>query len=370
MTTAEALLAPTFTLNDGTTGLDIIQMAFQRQQVEGSEPFLIREHFDHPIAPLQLLPPNATVHRAVETAWNAACLAITPIGSIWIRAWSDSGEVWVSAPTYDDAVSLMSEVMARVPERSSERLETTTLRTWHYGQLGPEDEHREIDPPGWGDIQANYPSAVAFQFSRLVEMIQPTGGGRLILLHGPPGTGKSTAIKTLAKEWSKWCTTHVVTDPERLFGAPSYLRHVVNSSDDPYVRPTLARLPEVENRWKLIVAEDADDYLRAGGRSDATDSLGRLLNVTDGINSDQHRVMVLVTTNEHIDQLHPALTRPGRCLAAIEFAKFAPDEARNWLPKGAPAPKGPATLAELLQASGEIEQVTDKEPERTIGMYL
>jgi len=30
-------------------------------------------------------------------------------------------------------------------------------------------------------------------------------------------------------------------------------------------------------------------------------------------------VIVLVTTNDDLRQLHPAVSRPGRCLAKVEF---------------------------------------------------
>jgi hypothetical protein len=43
------------------------------------------------------------------------------------------------------------------------------------------------------------------------------------------------------------------------------------------------------------------------------------------------RVLVLVTTNEPIKKLHPAVARPGRCAANIEFAALPEDEAAAWL---------------------------------------
>jgi hypothetical protein len=40
---------------------------------------------------------------------------------------------------------------------------------------------------------------------------------------------------------------------------------------------------------------------------------------------------VLVTTNEPIKALHPAVARPGRCAANIEFEPLSVDEANAWL---------------------------------------
>ena len=43
------------------------------------------------------------------------------------------------------------------------------------------------------------------------------------------------------------------------------------------------------------------------------------------------RVLVLVTTNEPLRVIHPAVKRPGRCVAQVEFTAFPPDEADAWL---------------------------------------
>ena len=59
--------------------------------------------------------------------------------------------------------------------------------------------------------------------------------------------------------------------------------------------------------------------------------LSRFLNVVDGLIGQGLRVLVLVTTNEPIRKLHPAVARPGRCAANVEFAPLAADEAAAWL---------------------------------------
>ena len=43
------------------------------------------------------------------------------------------------------------------------------------------------------------------------------------------------------------------------------------------------------------------------------------------------RVLVLITTNERIETLHPAVSRPGRCAANIEFDALSEKEASAWL---------------------------------------
>ncbi|WP_407664900.1 AAA family ATPase [Mycolicibacterium moriokaense] len=51
-------------------------------------------------------------------------------------------------------------------------------------------------------------------------MEKPTDAGKLILLHGEPGTGKTTAIRALIRHLQCWCRAQYISDPERVFSSP------------------------------------------------------------------------------------------------------------------------------------------------------
>jgi ATP-dependent 26S proteasome regulatory subunit len=73
--------------------------------------------------------------------------------------------------------------------------------------------------------------------------------------------------------------------------------------------------------------------------------LSRLLNVVDGLIGQGLRLIVLVTTNEVLRRLHPAVARPGRCEHVVEFAAFTADEAAAWLERhGSDAAAGQTSL--------------------------
>jgi hypothetical protein len=174
---------------------------------------------------------------------------------------------------------------------------------------------------------------------------------------------KTTAVRALSLEWTAWCRPHYVMDPEKLFAEPNYLLEVAGAHGDD------GDGEAEDGRWRLVVAEDCDEYLRSDAKLRAGASLGRLLNLCDGILGYGLKVLVLLTTNEDIGRLHPAITRPGRCLSQVEFEPLSPAEAGAWLGGGAAAPGGRATLAELFAQREQRAFVGNRrEPEQ--GGYL
>lgn len=214
------------------------------------------------------------------------------------------------------------------------------MRFWSYGEDGASGGSRRVATPTWSDVTGNYAQRTRNSLASLMSMTDMTGrAGRLILWHGIPGTGKTTAVRALAGEWSSWCRTQYVMDPERLFAEPQYLLTVSGADQDDDAG--------ADGRWRLVVAEDCDEYLRSDAKVRAGASLGRLLNLCDGILGHGLRVLVLLTTNEDVGRLHPAITRPGRCLSQVEFEALSQREAQSWLGPDAAAPERTLTLAEL-----------------------
>jgi hypothetical protein len=233
------------------------------------------------------------------------------------------------------------------------------VSTWTAQPGGAQVDRRPIDVRSWAAIADNYPPPVTDALAQLVSLRAPEASG-LMLWHGPAGSGKSTAALALMDAWASWCEPHLVLDPEQMLTNSRYLTDLVRGR----------RGRELDDRpWRLLVCEDVGAYV---ARGDGTVSLAmsRLLNLTDGIFGRGAKVLVLLTTNADPRAVHPALQRPGRCLAAVEFRSFERREARAWLGED-PGP-GQFSLAELLARRGSLRPIIGTEPATTTGtgMYL
>jgi hypothetical protein len=212
---------------------------------------------------------------------------------------------------------------------------------WSDDPHGPLRRRKTIEAPDWADVQHNYGSPAREGLKQLMDAQTP-GAGSLLLWHGPPGTGKSHALRAVARRWHEWCSTHYITDPENFLGAGTgYLMEVAVAHDE--------RDSHGQPRWRLIVLEDAGELISSSARSQSGQALSRLLNVADGLLGQGGRSLLLITTNEPVGRLHPAVRRPGRCWAQVEFGALPVTDAAAWLARhGSDAPiNRPTTLAEL-----------------------
>jgi len=79
------------------------------------------------------------------------------------------------------------------------------------------------------------------------------------------------------------------------------------------------------------------------------------------------KVLVLLTTNEPLGRLHPAITRPGRCLDVTEFTPFTATEAASRLQR--PVPEA-MTLAEIYEQINGTAPPTTLLDDASTGHYL
>lgn len=121
----------------------------------------------------------------------------------------------------------------------------------------------------------------------------------VLILIGPPGTGKTTFIKEMIKASKK--NTMVTYDTKLLF-QDSFFASFMSGHED------------------LLVLEDADEIM--GSRKDGNSLMHRFLSASDGLVSGKGKKIIFTTNLPSIKDVDPALVRPGRCYDVISTRKL------------------------------------------------
>ncbi len=259
-------------------------------------------------------------------------LAVDEDSLVHVSARDGQGQLWLATRTAELldtlSASLGDCLRAPAPPQGS-----VVLSLWSQDYGRPNKTRRRIPAQPWTALRENYAAGPARALDDLMAATGPGAGG-LLLWHGAPGTGKTHALRTLAREWSAWCDVHVLLDPETFLGdGAGYLVSALRDDG------------ENRDRWRLFVLEDAEALLR---KDTGGPAMGKLLNLADGLLGQGVRCLFLLTTNEPLGQIHPAMVRPGRCLAQVEFGLLPAAQASRLM--GRPVDRE-MTLAELMSAA-------------------
>jgi hypothetical protein len=123
-----------------------------------------------------------------------------------------------------------------------------------------------------------------------------TSSANILLLIGPPGTGKTTFIRGLLAHRN--CSAIVTYDAQILEKDGFFARFI-------------------EDDAEVMVLEDSDAFLKS--RSDGNTMMHRFLNVGDGLVTTKGKKMIFSTNLPSIRDIDSALIRPGRCFDIVTF---------------------------------------------------
>lgn len=180
------------------------------------------------------------------------------------------------------------------------------------------------------DLKKHYNDDIEGMHITTLKCLRQNNKSGLILLHGVPGTGKSTYIRYLIHQLKK----------KVIFMPPNFAKSLE--------APEVTRLL-IENANTVFVIEDAEDLLVSRDQF-KNSSISMLLNLTDGLLGESLGIQIIATFNTHISNIDKALLRKGRLIGLYEFKALSIDKSKKLLEENGiinTEIKQPMTLADI-----------------------
>jgi hypothetical protein len=169
----------------------------------------------------------------------------------------------------------------------------------------------------------------------------------IVLLHGEPGTGKTTYIKHLICKFS---------DKEFIFVQNDFVRDLLKPSFVSFL---------LQNKDVTLIIEDAEKVMVSREHSTDDSVVSTILQLTDGLFSDFLNIKIVCTFNTDIDRIDKALLRKGRMIAKYNFKPLSDEKTKALAERfGLKDVKGSLTLADIF---GHEKRSFKGEAKKSIG---
>ncbi len=196
-------------------------------------------------------------------------------------------------------------------------------------------------------LEQNYNEGFAEVHNNILQKLRLKNSNGLFLLHGKPGTGKSTYIRHLIRQLKK----------KVIFLSPN----LAGQLDSIQLTRFL-----IENKNSVFVIEDAEQLI-ASRENERNSSLSTLLNLTDGILGECLSIQVVATFNTQVKNIDTALLRKGRLQLMYEFDALSVEKSNALLQELNSTHKTavPLTLAEIYNF--EADNLNEEAGRKVIG---
>lgn len=173
---------------------------------------------------------------------------------------------------------------------------------------GIETRSLEINKPKL-NIEDNYNDDFKEMHKIILRRLSKQNDKGIVLLHGKPGTGKTSYIRYLMCLLKK----------NIIFLPPNMASSITN--------PNLISIL-IDNPNSIFVIEDAENIVIAREQN-VNSPVSTLLNISDGLLADCLNIQIICSFNTDISKIDSALTRKGRLIAKYEFKELETKKAQQ-----------------------------------------
>jgi hypothetical protein len=199
---------------------------------------------------------------------------------------------------YDKVENMIIDIRKFRSKKSMEKPEICLLVNTHKGI-----ETKSFDLPRPKlSIEDNYNDDFPEIHRIILKRLSKKNDKGLVLLHGKPGTGKTSYIRYLISMVKK----NVIFLPPDMASA--------------ITSPNLISIL-IDNPNSVFVIEDAENII-IDREKEVRSPVSALLNISDGLLSDCLNIQIICSFNTDISKIDNALMRKGRLIAKYEFTEL------------------------------------------------
>lgn len=196
------------------------------------------------------------------------------------------------------------------------------------------------------DLALNYNDGFIDVSNRIVDKLSSQTKG-IVLLHGVPGSGKTTYIKWLASQIPNKTFVYIPLG-------------LINSLSEPELISTIT-----DRKDLVFVIEDCERYIESREGGDiSSNAVASILNMSDGILSDIIGCQFICTFNSALTNIDEALLRDGRLIAEYFFDNLTKEKA---VKVSGDESIGSVSLVYALAVRENDTNIKTKKPERKFG---